>query len=216
MPNIIIQDEGVVKGQVDDINFTGAGVTATVSGKTGIINIAGGGGSVPTGTGFRHVTAGVEDAAAKLVDTADVNNDQITYAKIQNVSAISRLLGRGSAAGVGDVEEITLGTNLAMSGTTLNASGGGGGNFFQTSIDFGTASPTPSAVVATVADAGVVSASIFTVGITPGPGRDFDEMELGPVIASVGNIVDGVSFDVMAVAIDETAHGVYTVNCSRN
>lgn len=30
------------------------------------------GGSTPTGTGFRHVTSGVEDAAAKLVENADV------------------------------------------------------------------------------------------------------------------------------------------------
>jgi hypothetical protein len=83
------------------------------------------GGSTPTGTGFRHVTAGVEDAAAKLVDTADINADQVTFAKIQNSSAASKLLGRGSAAGAGDFEEITLGTNLSMSGTTLNATGGG-------------------------------------------------------------------------------------------
>ena len=64
------------------------------------------GGSTPTGTGFEHVTGGVEDAASKLVETADVSNDQITYAKIQNVSATDRLLGR-STAGAGDVEEIT-------------------------------------------------------------------------------------------------------------
>jgi hypothetical protein len=55
-----------------------------------------------------------------------VDNDAITYAKMQNVSAASRLLGRGSASGSGDVEEITLGTGLSMSGTTLSASGGGG------------------------------------------------------------------------------------------
>ena len=57
---------------------------------------------------------------------ATIANDAVTYAKMQNVSAISKLLGRGSAAGAGDVEEITLGTNLSMSGTTLNATGGGG------------------------------------------------------------------------------------------
>jgi len=31
------------------------------------------GGSVPTGTGFRHVTAGAEDGAAKLVENTDVD-----------------------------------------------------------------------------------------------------------------------------------------------
>lgn len=49
----------------------------------------------------------------------------VSYAEIQDVSAASRLLGRGSAGGAGDVEELTLGTNLAMSGTTLNATSGG-------------------------------------------------------------------------------------------
>lgn len=54
-----------------------------------------------------------------------IDNDAVTYAKIQNVSAASKLIGRGSASGSGDAEEITLGTNLSMSGTTLNATGGG-------------------------------------------------------------------------------------------
>lgn len=36
--------------------------------------LGGGGGSTPTGTGFRHVTSGAEDEAAKLVVNADVDN----------------------------------------------------------------------------------------------------------------------------------------------
>jgi hypothetical protein len=75
---------------------------------------------VGTGTGFRHVTVGVEDAASKLVDTADINNSQVTYAKIQNI-ANSTLVGRGSLGGLSGVPEaILLGTGLGMSGTNLN------------------------------------------------------------------------------------------------
>lgn len=45
----------------------------------------------------------------------------VTYSKIQNVSAASRLLGRGSAGGSGSPEEITPSGLLSMSGTTLSA-----------------------------------------------------------------------------------------------
>ena len=58
-----------------------------------------------------------------LAPTATVNiaDDATTYAKMQNVSAASLLLGRGSASGSGDPEEVTLGANLVMSATTLKA-----------------------------------------------------------------------------------------------
>ena len=58
---------------------------------------------------------------------ANVPDAGITYAKIQDVAAASRLLGRGSAAGAGDVQEITIGANLTLSGTELSATGGGSG-----------------------------------------------------------------------------------------
>lgn len=51
----------------------------------------------------------------------------------------NKLIGRGTA-GVGVMEEITLGTNLSLSGTTLNATGGGG-------IPHGTASGTDTYTV---------------------------------------------------------------------
>lgn len=53
-----------------------------------------------------------------------IANDAVTYAKMQNVTAASKLLGRGDS-GSGDPQEITLGTGLSMSGTTISASGGG-------------------------------------------------------------------------------------------
>lgn len=54
--------------------------------------------------------------------TWTVDGGAITYAKIQDVSAASKLLGRGDS-GSGDVQEITLGSGLSMSGTTLSATG---------------------------------------------------------------------------------------------
>lgn len=55
----------------------------------------------------------VTELADNTVQTADVSDNQITYAKIQDVTATDRLLGRSTAAtvgnptGAGDIEEIT-------------------------------------------------------------------------------------------------------------
>ncbi len=52
--------------------------------------------------------------------TADLGDDSVTYAKIQNASAASRLLGRGNGSGAGDYEEISFaGFGLQMAGTSL-------------------------------------------------------------------------------------------------
>jgi len=87
----------------------------------------------------RIATTAYVDAAAAASTVADgdkgditvsssgtvwtVDGDAITYAKMQNVSAGSKVLGRGDS-GSGDVQEITLGSNLTITGTTLSATGG--------------------------------------------------------------------------------------------
>jgi hypothetical protein len=59
-----------------------------------------------------------------------IDNDAVTYAKIQNVTTSSVLLGRATT-GAGNIEEIILGSGLTLSGSTLSAAGGGGGAQIQ-------------------------------------------------------------------------------------
>lgn len=56
---------------------------------------------------------------------ADVGSTDLPYANLTPATAADKLLGRGSAAGAGDWQEITLGANLTMTGTTLAATSGG-------------------------------------------------------------------------------------------
>lgn len=106
-----------------DIWTTTGGVYARVNGVTVLL---GTGGGVPLTDGDK---GDITVSGSGTVWTIDPG--AVSYAKIQDVSAASKLLGRGSASGSGDVQEITLGSNLSMSGTTLNATGGGGGSGYS-------------------------------------------------------------------------------------
>jgi hypothetical protein len=54
-------------------------------------------------------THAASDITSGTLDIARIANDAVTYAKIQNVSATNRILGR-SSAGAGDVEELDAAT----------------------------------------------------------------------------------------------------------
>jgi hypothetical protein len=156
-------------GDVEEItlgtNLTLTGTTLSASGGSGTGDVVGPTASVDdevalysgvtgkllkrsTGTGLARLASGVQSASELSGDVTTsgsnvvtIANDAVTYAKQQNVSAASKLLGRGSASGSGDCEEITLGTNLSMSGTTLNASGSGGGTLYDNSAATGATTP---------------------------------------------------------------------------
>lgn len=78
-----------------------------------------------TAAGWASTAADVSDGDRGDITVAagvwTIDNDAVTYAKMQNVSAASRLLGRGSAAGAGDPQEMTVGSGLSISGTVLDA-----------------------------------------------------------------------------------------------
>jgi hypothetical protein len=68
-----------------------------------------------------RTTLGLGALAVKnTVATADHDNDSVTFAKMQNINT-SRLLGRTTAA-AGDIEEISVGSGLALAAGVLSSS----------------------------------------------------------------------------------------------
>lgn len=105
--------------------------------------------------------------------TAGIADTAVTYAKIQNVSATARLLGR-TTVGAGVIEEISLAGGLAFSGSTLTAAG----------------ALTPTSVAST----GAVTTSGATAGLGYATGA-------GGAVSQATNRTTGVTLNKAAGAI---------------
>jgi hypothetical protein len=98
--------------------------------------------------------------------TAPITSSGGTTPNISTSMNTNKLIGRGTA-GVGVMEEITLGTNLSLSGTTLNATGGGG-------LKSGTATGTNTYAVTITGVTSYTDGDTYVIKFTNGNDADSD------------------------------------------
>ena len=114
-----------------------------------------------------------------------IANSAVTLAKIANAAASSKLVGSGASGSGSAYAELTLGTNLSMSGTTLNAASGSAGALIlleqhdastSSSLDFTSFISSTYDVYQIIGTALVVSssASQFYLEVGTGGGPSYD------------------------------------------
>jgi hypothetical protein len=113
--------------------------------------------TTPSATVTTTAVVGTSTAAARADHVHSIADDAVTYAKMQDVSAASRLLGRGSAGGSGDVEEITVGGGIEFT------SGAG----IQTTALTGDVTKSAGGTSTTIANDAVTTAKILDAAVTP-------------------------------------------------
>ena len=113
--------------------------------------------TTPSATVTTTAVVGTATAAARADHVHSIADDAVTYAKMQDVSAASRLLGRGSASGSGDVQEITVGGGIEFTSSTG----------IQTTALTGDVTKTAGGTSTTIANNAVTTAKVADAAITP-------------------------------------------------
>ena len=130
---------------------------------------------------------------------ATIGANKVTYGKIQDASGVSKLLG--SAASGAAITEITLGTNLSMSGSTLNAAVASG-SVTSVNADGGTTGMTFSG-------GPITSSGTLTLGGT----LDLDNGGTGSTTASGARTNLGLQIGTDIPALDGTgATGTWNID----
>ena len=209
-------------GTVTNVTVTAAdGITASVGTSTTTPAISLGLGAITptsvaatgtvTGTNVSGSTSGTNTGDQAIVLSGDVGGsgstgitttigaNAVTYAKMQAISASSKLLG-SSASGTA-VQEITLGTNLSMAGSTLNAAVASG-SVTSVNADGGTTGMSFSG-------GPIISSGTLTLGGT----LDLDNGGTGAITASGARTNLGLAIGTDIPALDGTgATGTWNID----
>jgi hypothetical protein len=108
-----VKDEGTSQGRVTALDFTGAGVTATVAGTTGTVNIPGG-----SGSGWTHFTQDL--GAARRSGTFDITGlSGLTADQYVAVTQTARAIAsKGNARDEFEMDPIVV-TGYVVDATTV-------------------------------------------------------------------------------------------------
>jgi hypothetical protein len=185
-----------------DAGSLGTGYIETVNGLTGPdITIA--------TANDTNVTLTTTASGSTVTITAGWTGD-LAFSRLVQSSAASRLVGRGSAAGAGDYQEITLGAGLSMSGTALSATVSDGDKGDITVSSSGTVWNIDANAVGTteIADNNVTLAKLATqaeatvIGVPVGGGTVTPVALTAAQLVAIINTADGAGSGLDADLLD--------------
>lgn len=121
-PPVTVQDEGTTQGSINTMNFTGSGVTATVSGNIATVNIPGGSGTGATGTGTIDfgVFPGTTYTTATITGQASITANSIVNVWIRPIATADHLADEHLV----DPPKLIAGNIVAGTGFTIHGFAG--------------------------------------------------------------------------------------------
>lgn len=183
----------IINGSNELEATTGGGGTVTTTGSPASGNLTqfSGATSITNGNLSGDVTTSgtlTTTIANNAVTTAKILNSNVTLAKIANAAANDKLVGSGNAGSGNPYAEITLGSGLTMTGTTLSASGSGG------NVTTGVTLTSGQLIVGAGGSAigvGNLSGDVTTSGGTAATAKA--ALKAGVISFAIGNGVDVIS-----------------------